>query len=793
MFQYNLLLLYRNILRSKSSFFINLTGLSGGLACVLLIYLWVNDEWRFDRFHANDARLFQVMERSTENGQVIVHEATQGPLSEAMAKDLPEVEEAVGVMSLARENIALSLRHGGKSVRSTGIFAGSNFFRVFTFPLVAGEPAQVLTDRNAIVISKKLAESLFGTPGEAVGKALEWEVLGQKKQSLVSGVLDQLPANNSMQFDFVLSYDLLLSEIWTGGQKWWNEGSQTYLLLKEGTDLTQFNTKIKDFIKIYHPETIFTAFTRPYSGGYLYGKYENGVQAGGRIDYVRLFSLIALFVLLIACINFMNLSTAKASRRLKEVGIKKTVGASRKSLIFQFMGEAVLMAFVSLTVALALASLLLPQFNHLTGKQLSLDFNPALAGVALGVAGLTGLLSGSYPAFYLSGFRPAAVLKGRLKNAFGEMLARKGLVVFQFAVSLFLIVAVVVVYRQVEFAQTKHLGYDRANVLYFDKEGKVSQNTGDFLEALRKVPGVLNASAIQQNIVENGANASTYGIEWPGKTEKDLVDFTVRAVDFDLLETLGIPLKEGRSFSGVFGAEETGLIFNETAIKVMGLNNPVGQSVKMWGENKTIIGVVKDFHMASLHEPIAPMVFTYRPQNTIMIMAKIAAGREKETIDRIQEFYKNYNPGYVPDFKFLDEEYQAQYVSEQRVSLLSRYFAGLAILISCLGLFGLAAFTAEQRTKEIGVRKVLGASAAGITGLLAGDFLKLVALAIVIASPLAWWGMNRWLAGFAYHIDIQWWMFALAGFAVIGIALLTVGVQSVKAAVANPVKALRSE
>lgn len=793
MLQHHLLLLYRNILRFKGSFLINLTGLSGGLTCVLLIWLWVNDERQFDKFHAHNDRLFQVMERSTENGRTIVHEATQGPLAATMAKDLPEVEEAVSVMSLARENIAISLRSGEKTVRSTGIFASANFFRAFSFPLLSGDPERVLAGRNAAVISSNLAQSLFGSAEEAMGKTIEWEVLGQKKQSLVTGVLDKMPANNSMRFDFVLSYELLLSEIWTGGQKWWNEGPQTYLLIKQGTDMERFNAKIGGFIKKYFPETIFTLFGRPYSDGYLYGKYENGVQAGGRIEYVRLFSLIAGFVLLIACINFMNLSTAKASRRLKEVGIKKTVGASRNSLILQFMGEAMLMSLASLLVAIALAGLLLPQFNHLTGKQLSLEWRPAWAGAALGVALATGLLAGSYPAFYLSGFTPASVLKGRLKNGAGEILARKGLVVFQFAVSLFLIVAVLVVYRQLEFAQSKNLGYDKANVLYFDKEGKVSQHTDDFLAALRKIPGVLNASAIQQNMVHNGVTSSTYGIEWPGKTEKDLIDFTLRGVDYDLIETLGIPLKEGRSFSRAFGAKESGLVFNETAIRAMGLKNPVGQSVKMWGQDKTIIGVVKDFHMTSLHEPIAPMVFAYMPESTIMIMAKIAAGREKETIDRIREFYRRYNPGYVPDFKFLDDEYQAQYVSEQRVSILSRYFAGLAILISCLGLLGLATFTAEQRTKEIGIRKVLGASATGITALLATDFLKLVVLAIAIATPLAWWGMNEWLAGFAYHIELQWWMFVLAGSAAIAIALLTVGVQSVRAAVAHPVKALRSE
>ena len=793
MLRFHLLLLYRNMLRSKGQFLINLTGLSSGLTCALLIFLWVNDEWHFDKFHRNDAQLYQVLERSTENGRVIVHETTQGPLAEAMTKDMPEVTAAASVMSLAKDNLFVSLQHGEKAVRSTGIFASRDFFNVFSFPLVSGDPKQALADRNAIVLSEGLARSLFGGPEAAIGKTVAWELFGMKKQSLVSAVFRPLPANNSMAFDFVLTYDLLLSDIWTGGQKWWNEGAQTYLLLKAGTDTAQFNAKIGGFVKRYLPESIFTLFVRPYSSAYLYGKYENGVQAGGRIAYVRLFSLIALFVLLIACINFMNLSTAKATQRLKEVGIKKTVGATRRNLVVQFLSEAIFLSLAALTVAVAATSLLLPAFNGLTGKQLSFDYRPGLLAGALGIALLTGLVSGSYPAFYLSGFKPAAVLKGRLKGALGELLARKGLVVFQFVISLVLMVAVLVVYRQVEYVQSKNLGYDKANVLYFDKAGKASQQPEDFLAALRKVPGVVNASAIQTNIVQNGSGAFTYGIEWPGKTEHDLINFAIRSVDYDLIETLGIPLAGGRSFSRAFGAEDSKVLFNETAIRAMGLNDPVGKSVRLWGEEKTIIGVLRDFHITSLHEPIPPMVFTCQPTRTAMIMAKIEAGREKETIDRLRAFYTTYNPGYPFDFKFLDEDYQAQYVSERRVAMLSRYFAGLAMLISCLGLLGLAAFSAGQRSKEIGIRKVLGASVSGIARLLAADFLKLVVIAIAIATPVAWWSMQQWLADYAYHIKLEAWMFVLAGLGAIGIAVLTVGFQSLKAALANPVTALKSE
>ena len=795
MLYHNLLLIYRNFSRHKSTFFINLLGLSAGLACTFLIYLWISDELGFDKFHARDARLFQVMEMSAEGGKKIVHDGTQGLLGASMAKDLPEVESAVSMVNLAKHGQNLPFTFEGRSVERAGIFATHNFFDVFSFKLKFGQSAQLFSDRNAIVISEKMAQSIFGSSEAALGKTLDWEAFGEKRQSQVSGVFENPPANNSLIFDFVFSYDMCLQELWTNGQKWWNEGAQTYLVLKPDTNIPKFNEKIAGFVNNYHPGSIFSCFVRPYSSAYLHGKYVDGVQAGGRIAYVRLFSVIALFILLIACINFMNLSTAKASVRVKEIGIKKAVGSSRGNLAVQFLGEALVMSALSTVLAFGLSAALLPVFNSITGKEIALLFSPQLAALAVGVALLTGLLAGSYPAFYLSRFRPFAVLKGKIERSSGEFLARRGLVVFQFMVSLILIFAVAVIYRQLDFVQSKNLGYDRSNVLYFNKVGTVWQNPEVFLSEARKIPGVERASSMQETMVQNAGTggSSTYGIEWPGKTEKDLIDFNVRAMDFELLELLEMPLAAGRSFSKEFSDEGSQLLFNETAIRAMGLKNPVGQSVKMWGEQKIIAGVVKDFHLTSLHEPIAPMVFRFSPKETSTIMVKIKAGEEKATIERLGSFYQKFNPGFDFNFKFLDEAYQAQYVSERRISQLSRYFAGLAILISCLGLFGLSMFTAEQRTKEIGIRKVLGASVVGITSLLAKDFLKLVVVAIVIASPIAYWGMNQWLADFAYRIDIQWWMFAGAGLSAVAIAFLTVSFQSVKAALANPVKSLRSE
>jgi len=795
MFQHHLLIAFRNLKRHKGSFFINLIGLSTGLACAFLIYLWVMDEKGFDKFHQKDQQLFQVMETSKEAGNTVVHKATQGPLAAAMLKDLPEVESAVSVLSLQDDDMKAQLKYGDKALHSSGLFAGKDFFSIFSFPLLLGNKQQVLADKNSIVISPDLAKSFFSSPEAAIGKSIEWEIMGDKKNLTVSGVFAPLPANNSMKFGFAMTYDILLSELVPSFKLWTNEGPSTYVVLKPGTDVEKFNAKVSGFVKNYNKETIFNLFVRPYSSAYLYGQYENGKQAGGRIEYVKLFSLVALFIVLIACINFMNLSTARASRRLKEVGIKKVVGSSRRALVLQFLSEAVLTTFLSLLVACFLVAALLPVFNNVTGKEIYIIITPQLVGLLLGITIITGLFAGSYPAFYLSGFNPIAVLKGRVRNSVGELLARKGLVVFQFVVSLVLIIAVLVVYQQVDFVQSKHLGYDKANVLTFEKEGAIAKNGQSFLEELRRTPGIQGASAIQQSIVQGRGSigASTYGIEWPGKTKNDVVDFIIRAVDFDLLETLGMKIAEGRSFSPEFGAETTKVIFNEAAIKAMGLKNPVGTTVKLWGEDKQIVGVVKDFHVTSLHEKIRPMIFSCNPQNTNSIVAKLENGKEKETLKQLDALYKKFNPGYVLDYTFLDDTYQKQYVSEQRVSLLSQYFAGLAILISCLGLFGLAAFNAEVRTKEIGIRKVLGASVENVVLLLSKDFLRLILLAALIAFPLAWWALNVWLNGFAYHITISPWLFVIAGVAILLIALLTLSYQSVKTALMNPIKSLRTE
>lgn len=782
MFQHNWLIIIRNFKRFKGAFFINLIGLSTGLSCALLIYLWVNDELKMDKFHEKDSQLFQVIERAQHSDRTAINEHTAGLLPEALVKDMPEVEYAAGAGGMDEGTLTV----GENNIKANGFYAGKDYFNIFTYPLIEGNKSQVLMDKNAIVISQDLAMRLFKTTENVIGKTVEFQ---HEKHFQVSGIFKGTPPNSSKQFDFVFSFQEY-KEVNPSVLDWKYNTSSAYVVLKKGTDINRFNQKIAGLIKTNTGDAFRTLSLRPYSSAYLYGRYDNGVQVGGRIEYVRLLSFIAIFILVIACINFMNLSTAKASRRIKEVGIKKAIGATREALIFQYIGESMVMAFLSLFFAVVMVAFLLPSFNDITGKHLHLTFDTRIILSFLGITIFTGFMSGSYPAFYLSGFNPTAVLKGKLSTSIGELWIRKGLVIFQFTLSVILIVAVLIIYKQIEFIQTKSLGYNKENIIYFDKEGRAAENLDNFLVAAKNVPGVVNAASIGQNIVGSGLN-TFLDISWEGKDPNEKIVFEWRPVSYDLIETLGIQMATGRAFSRGFGGDSSKIIVNEAAVKAMGLKDPVGKIIDVQGSKFEVVGVTKDFHFASLHEKVNPLFFVLRPDWTHKIMIKIAAGKENSAISSLQNFYQQYNSGFPFDYKFLDEDYQAQYAAEKRVSVLSRYFAGLAMLISCLGLFGLATFTAERRMKEIGIRKVLGSGEANIVMLLSADFSKMVFTGILIALPISYLIARSWLDKFAYSIKLEVWYFLVAGLLALLTAMLTVGVQALKAANMHPLKCLR--
>jgi putative ABC transport system permease protein len=787
MLRHNLVIIFRGLSRFKSTFIINLVGLSVGLASALLIFLWVNDELSVDKFHEKDERLYQVMTNLQENTIV----DTPGLLAQTLAEEMPEIEYAAAVAPPNWRGFdGFILTVNEQNIKATGEYAGKDYFNIFSYGLIQGDAGQVLADKNSIVISDELAMKLFDTMQGVVGKTIE---LNHEREYLVTGLFKKTPAASSVRFDFVLPFDAYL-DIAPWYKSWDNFGPHTYLVLREGTDLGDFNAKIKHFFQKRQngdnnaPQLLATR----YSDNYLHGNFENGIQSGGRIAYVNLFSAIGLFILVIACINFMNLSTAKAAVRTKEVGVKKALGAGRKRLAVQFIGESMLMTFLSLVVAIILVVIALPQFNIITGKELAFNFNPQLVAMLVGISLVTGLVAGSYPAIYLSGFNPVTVLKGKLKSSTGELWVRKGLVAFQFTLSIVLIVSVLVVYKQIEFVQNANLGYDKVNVIYFEVEGTVKKNPETFLSEIKRIPGIKNAASTTSDMT---GHSWSVGLDWEGKANDEQARTELMAVNPDFLETLGLEVKEGRFFSRDFGSDTTSVVVNEAAAKVMGFENAIGKRVKGNGSLE-IIGVVKDFHLESFHEEVKPQLFVMHRRKFAppsLIMARIEAGKEKETLKRLDTFYKAYNPGFPLDYTFLDDDYLALYTSEQRVSTLSKYFAGLAILISCLGLFGLAAFTAQRRIKEIGIRKILGSSGLGIVRLLSSDFTKTILIAIMIALPLSYFITTKWLAGFAYRIDLEWWFFAGSGCLALLIALFTVALQTVRASRVNPTECLKHE
>jgi len=788
MVRHSLLLIYRNILRNRSYFLINLIGLATGLSCTLLIYLWVRDELSVDKFHALDNRLYEIMEHQQYADNVMTTTSTPGILAETLKEEFPEVEYAATTTWV--EPFTLSIKD--HNVKAKGYHVGSDFFNMFSYPLLQGQADQVLKDKFSIVISRDLAVKLFGSEEKAVGKTVE---LQHDKSFIVTGVFENIPSLSSIQFEFVLTLEFYKDDNdWI--LSWGNNGPATFVVLRDGSDPDAFSAKIKDFVKSKqdkNEDSNVSLFLQRYSDRYLHGKYENGVQSGGRIEYVQLFSIIAIFILVIACINFMNLSTARASRKAKEVGIRKSVGAARGSIILQYMSESLLMTMASVVLALVFVWLFLPQFNLITEKKITFNLlDPELLLWIGGITLFTGLLAGSYPALYISRFRPAMVLKGEMKGTLGELWARKGLVIFQFALSVILIVSVLVVYKQVEYVQTQNLGYNKEHLIRFPMEGRTETNRETFLKEVRKIPGVVSATSLGHTLI--GRNNNTSGLEWEGKNPEDEILFENVASNYGLIETLGVELSAGRTFSEDFGADSAKIIFNEAAIRVMNLENPIGKTIKLWGRyDMEIIGVVKDFHFQSLHDVVNPLFFRLSPRNTWNIMIRLEAGREKETLEALGKFYNEFNPGFTFEYQFQDDEYAQQYAAEQRVATLSFYFATMAILISCLGLFGLATFTGERRTKEIGIRKVMGSSSTNIVLLLSGDFTKMVLISIVLALPISYWLLSHWLERFAFHVKLGVAYFIIAGAIALVTAWLTVASQTIKAANINPVKCLRDQ
>ena len=792
MVRHIILLFFRSFGRHKSTSIINLIGLSIGLACALLIYFWIYDESNFDKFHKNDRNLYKVMINDHNPHGITTRDAASANLGDALKGAFEEVKYAVTTTPDSWFRSFSVSRNNENIVKAKGNFVGKDYFKVFSFDLVKGDENSILAVKNAIAISDELAMKLFKTT-DVIGQTLEWKWFSYARQGVITGVYKKAPQNSTYQFDFVLPLefwnDIMPGTIDPNIADLSGGPFNTFLVLNNGADKDRLADKITALEKSRVSGSTSTFLLPKYSDYYLHGNYENGVAVGGRIQYVRLFSVIAIFILLIACINFMNLSTARSSERMKEIGIKKAMGISRHALIFQFISESLITAFISLGVALLIVALLLPYFSDLTEKHLFFHFDSKLLLSILSITFLTGLVSGSYPAFYLSRFKPVDTLKGKSVQLGNDVSIRKGLVFFQFTISVIFIALLFIVFNQIQFIQSKELGFDKDNVIYFEMEGNAAAKKEVFLTDLRKVPGVEKASTIMNTVVLPTFTPAP-GVYWDGKNDDDKIRFYQTSVNYDMIETLDISIAEGRSFSRSFGNDTNSVIVNEAAVKAMGISAPIGKTIKVWDEDKRIVGVVKNFHFNSMHERIQPFIFKLEPDVTLLAMIRINGKNQRSTINAIKNFYAEFNRGFAFDYKFLNDDYQAQYASEMVVSALSIYFGGLAIFISCLGLFGLAAFTSERRVKEIGIRKTFGARNLNIVYVLSVDFLKIVLFAILFGSIISYLISRSWLNNFAYRIDLDILYFLAAGVLALAMALLTIGFQTFKAALASPVKCL---
>jgi len=783
---------WRSFRRYTAFSCINIFGLTLGLTCSLLILLWVADERGVDSWHANGKQLFQVYERSYYDGKVGAGYATQGLLAGELKRVVPEIRYTSSMEGAAAPGASNTIAVGDKLGKTNGFFAGADLFQMFSFPLLEGKAATALDRPGVIAISHKMADRFFGSPRQAIGRSLVFDNIENLQ---VSAVFEDIAANSSIRFDFLRNWkDFIRQNDWVNN--WGNSDPSTYVMLQPTADKGKVEEKIKDFIYRYKqkdPSFYDELALQPFPEKYLHSSFKNGYIDGGRIEYVQLFTIVAILILLIACINFMNLATAQAARRGKEIGVRKVIGAGRISLIGQFIGEAFFLTLLSMVAALLLSSLLLPVFSDLTGKQLFLPVRHPLFWAALfGLLVVTGFIAGSYPAFFLSSLDPVKVLKGGLKFSWKDVLARQGLVVFQFALTILLIVGMIVIYRQLGYIQTTNIGYDRENLVYIPIEGELATKYPLFKDQAQNLPGILSVSKMRNSptvIVHH-----TGSISWPGKDPNQAFRTADEVVGYDFAKTLRLKIAEGRDFSRDFPTDSTGFLLNETAVRQIGLANPVGQTL-VWGNHPgKVIGVLKDFHFNSMHSQIDPLIVRLDENwSWGTLLVRTQAGKTREAIAGLEKLAKRMNPKFPFTYRFSDEEFNNLYKSEQLVSRLASYFAFLGIFISCLGLFGLATFAIGQRTKEIGIRKVLGASVPGISFLLANNFLKIVVLAMLIAFPTAWLVMSRWLDGFVYRIQLEWWMFAVAGVTTLGIALLTVSYQSIRAALANPIRSLRTD
>jgi putative ABC transport system permease protein len=777
----------RNLQKNSVYSFINIAGLSIGIASSMLILLWVADEYAFDRFHENYDRIYKVYKSETWAQGIGTGPSMPYPLKEAIKNKSSQVKHIV-MTNWGEGNM---LQVGDKRLNKMGLSASEDFFKIFSFNMVKGDPATALKEPNSIVITESTAKTFFNDQ-DPINQLIK---IDNGQELKVTGVIKDVPKQSFFNFDYVLPftyYEATQSWVRYSMENWNNNSFQMYVELQPGATEGDVNNSIRDIVKDNNPKApTAQVFLHPISKWRLYSTFENGQNTGGMIEYVQLFSAIAIFVLIIACINFMNLATARSENRAREVGIRKSVGSRRKELILQFLGESIMVTFISALIALMLVELVLPAYNTLVNKTISVDYStPWFWAIAFAGVLIIGIISGSYPAFYLSAFQPVKVLKGKVNAGKGASTPRKVLVTLQFGFSIFLIIGTIIIYQQIMHVKSRDMGYDRENLMQIWTNNELETNFQAVRTELERTGVVKSVCKSNSPITSIFSNNEVF---WEGMPPDQRVSFATIATEYDYTETMGIKLLEGRDFLREFN-DTLSVVINQAAVDFMGMEDPIGKKIKYNSRDHSIIGVMSDVVMASPYQPVEPMTLIFDPDWSSTITVRLNKTNDLgASIDQVEAVFKKLNPNYPFEYRFADTDFEKKFATINLISKLATIFATLAIIITCLGLFGLAAFTAEQRTKEIGIRKVMGATVSSLVLLISRDFSRLVIFSFAFSAPIAWWFLNNFLERYPYRVSIAWWMLPMVGLFALTLAVLIVSTQAIKAAVSNPVKSLRNE
>lgn len=789
MFRNYLKIALRSLAKNQFYTIINIGGLAVGIASSILILLWVVDEYSFDKFHANYNRIYKLYQSQQWAQGIGTGNAMPYPLKEVIGTKSSQIESVV-MTNWGEGNM---LQVGEKRLNKLGLCASENFFTMFSFTMKQGDPATALNEVNSIVLTESTAKAFFGDQ-DPINQFIK---IDNDREMKVTGVIEDVRTKRTaFLFDYVLPFSFYeATQPWVRYSKdvWDNNSFQMYVLLREGATEAEVNTNIASILKDNNPKApTAKLFLHPMSKWRLYSNFENGVNSGGQIEYVQLFTAIAIFVIIIACINFMNLATARSEGRAREVGIRKSIGSRRGELIRQFLGESILVTTFAFLLAIVLVEVALPFYNQLVNKHIAIDYsNPVLWIASVAIILLLGIVAGSYPAFYLSAFKPVTVLKGKLNLGKSGSTPRKVLVTLQFGFSIFLIIGTLIVYQQIMHVKSRDMGYDRENLIQMWTNGEIEDHFQTIREALLQTGVVKSVAKSNSPITSIFSNIE---VKWAGMPNDSRVAFSTIATEYDYLETMGITPLAGRDFSRDFKSDTAAVIINQAAVDLMALKDPLGAKLLFNDRELEIIGVVPNIVMASPYQPVEAMSIIFDRDWSSTVTIRLTETQDlKGALAKIEQVFKQHNPNYPFEYRFVDADFEKKFSDINLISRLATIFAGLAIVITCLGLFGLAAYTAEQRTKEVGIRKVLGASVPSLVLLISKDFSRLVILAFVFSAPIAWWFLNNFLQRYTYRIEIAWWVLLGAGVFALVLALLIVSTQALKAAVANPTSSLRSE